>query len=65
MRYALTDPKAKYPRPVTGWYDTTNHRYAAMPPEEALTPVSDEVWAARLEDPSGFVLTAKGKVVPR
>lgn len=65
MKYAWTKSEDSYPRPVCGWYDLQNFDHASLPPDEELTEVDELVWESRLEDPSGFVLTKRGKVVPK
>jgi hypothetical protein len=63
-KFAFFKPADPAPQSVLGWYDTDNFVHLNLPDDEALIKVSDEDWAARLEDPAGWAVV-DGNVVPK
>lgn len=55
-KYAIFAPKAPEPKPVVGWIDTDSHYYRTLPPSGSRILLTDQQWAARLADPSGWVV---------
>ena len=51
MRFAHFDHTATGPTRVLGWYDTVTFEYPSMPPNVDLLPMTDQQWAARMDQP--------------
>jgi hypothetical protein len=57
-KYAQYNPAAPAPSPVLGWYDTDGLTYSNLPVSTDLLSVTDDQWAARLANPSGWAVGA-------
>src|SRR3954463_5581518 len=49
-KYAYYDSAADKPTPVVGWYNTDDFVYDPTPAIVDLFPLTDDQWAARLDD---------------
>jgi hypothetical protein len=55
--YAQYDP-SQSPAQVSGWYDTVLFDYPNLPPLSNLLVVTSDQWTARLDNPSGWAVSA-------
>jgi hypothetical protein len=49
--FAVFDPAATQPAPVTGWYDTSFVEYGEIPGPECMVEMTAEQWAVRFQTP--------------
>lgn len=55
-KFARFDARMPAPHPVIGWYDCDRLRYKMLPPVAEMIEITEEQWAARMRDPSAWVV---------
>jgi hypothetical protein len=55
-KFAYFDHTDPAPQRVRGWYDTDARDYPNLPNAANLLQLTDEQWANRMKDPSGFAV---------
>lgn len=56
-QYAYFDHTAPDPKPVKGWFDVAQFKYATLPDQEDLMILTAAQWEARMSDPSRWVIS--------